>query len=117
MTAIRSSAFLVLWAIVMAFQVVAAMPAAQAKPAALDRFVGDYELVTGDSVTITRREETLFGQLNSGNPVALTQEEDLRFVAATGAIVTFVLADDGSVSGMLLQLPGTPEVSGRRIRR
>ena len=78
MTAIRNSALLVLWAIVMSLQVVAAMPAAQARPADLDRFVGDYELVTGDSVTIARREGTLFG---------------------------------------LLQLPGRPEVSGRRIRR
>ncbi len=117
MKAIRSSALLVLCATVMSLQVVAATPAAQAEPGDLDRFVGDYELVTSDSVTITRREGTLFGQLNAGNPVALTHEEGLRFVAATGAIVTFVVADDGSVSGLRLQLPGRPEVSGKKIRR
>lgn len=117
MKAIRSSALLVLCALVMPLEVVGAKPSAQTKPGDLDRFVGDYELVTSDSVTITRREGTLFGQLNSGNPIALTHEEVLRFVATTGAIVTFVVADDGSVSGLLLQLPGRPEVSGKRIRR
>ena len=95
MKAVRSSALLVMCAIVMSLQVVAAT---QAKPEDLDRFVGDYELVTSDAVTITRREGTLFGQLNAGNPVALAHEEGLRFVAATGAMVTFVVADDGSDS-------------------
>ena len=69
MKAIRSSALLVLCAIVMSVQVATAT---QARPEDLDRFVGDYELVTSDSVTITRREGTLFGQLNAGNPVSLT---------------------------------------------
>ena len=83
--------------------------------AALEAFVGGYELQPGNSLVITRQGTQLFGQVPTRGPIALYAASDTRFFAKTvDAEVEFIKDPNGKVQVANLRLSGREQNFQRR---
>jgi CubicO group peptidase (beta-lactamase class C family) len=88
-------------------------PYSQPKPpitlsvAILDRYVGQYEMGPGETLTISRDGARLFAQPTTGNKVELFAESETKFFAKGAPIgMTFVVPATGNVVEAVLHLNG-----------
>lgn len=81
--------------------------AVQVDPALLDGYLGDYELAPGAILTVTREAARLFAQL-TGQPKfeIFPKSETVFFYQVVSAEITFVKAETGVVSHLILNQAG-----------
>jgi len=77
-------------------------------PAVLDRYVGVYRLDEKRTVTITRQEGQLFGQMTGLPPVQMFPETPTSFFATVAdAQARFIVGTDGRAHSLVLRLNGS----------
>ncbi len=85
-------------------------------PRVLERYVGEYELAPGFTITVTRDGNQLFIQAtNQPKFPAFAESEADFFLKVVDAQISFVRDDEGTVTGLVLHQGGAT-VPGRRIR-
>jgi hypothetical protein len=89
---------------------------AEVDPAIYERYVGEYELPIGLSLTVRAREGKIFTQA-TGQPEAeiFPKSETEYFLKVVDAQITFVLGEDGEVTGLILHQAGQ-DFPGEKIR-
>ena len=82
----------------------------------LERFVGEYSLAPGFSITVTREGAQLFGQ-GTGQPrFEMFAKSDLRFfLKVVAAEIEFVPDEKGGIGKMILFQAGQ-ELPGARVK-
>ena len=82
-------------------------PPAKVSTAVMDRYVGEYELKPGFTITISRKGEQLMAQATGQDPFELLAESETKFNARiAGLAVTFVTGADGAASELILHQGG-----------
>lgn len=85
-------------------------------PAILDTYVGEYELVPGFTITVTRVGNALFGQASGQPKFQMAAESPTEFfLRVVDAQISFVKDSTGTVMGLVLHQSGQ-DAPGRRIR-
>ena len=83
-------------------------------PKLLDAYVGNYELVPGFVITVTREGDQLFAQATGQGKFEIFPEGDRDFFyKVVDAQITFVTDSQGKATGLILHqnerdLPGKP---------
>ena len=73
----------------------------------LGAFQGQFQLVDGRTLSVTRRNRTLFAELIGQPPVELVPKSGNTFVSVKGAIhLKFQQAQNGNVSGVEMRSVG-----------
>jgi hypothetical protein len=85
-------------------------------PNLLDRYAGEYELITGPIVTVSREGDHLVVQMTGQRRLAILASSPTEFFAEdTGPAYTFLKDQTGNVTG-LVQRRGGWDLPARRFR-
>jgi len=80
----------------------------------LDTYVGDYQIIPGMVLTVTRDGERLFGQATGqGQAELLAESETAFFVREANAVVTFVKDATGKITHLMLKQGGRDTKANR----
>lgn len=84
-------------------------------PAALEKFVGQYQLRPDFNLTVWLEGDQLITEVTGQTPIRIHPESDTRFTASVvGAEIDFVRAPHGNVTGLVLHQGGR-NVQARKI--
>jgi len=82
----------------------------------LDRYIGEYEIQPGFTITFTRDGNRLFTQATGQQKIEIYPESETRFfLKVVDAQVDFVAGDDGKVNKIILH-QGGQNIEGKRIK-
>jgi CubicO group peptidase (beta-lactamase class C family) len=96
------------------YEVPASPVAITLDPKILERYVGEYEVRPGESLTVTRQGNSLIVQPTGGRAIEMVPVAETRFAGAAAPItIMFVRAADGTVTEAIVAQGGT----GTRAKR
>jgi CubicO group peptidase (beta-lactamase class C family) len=89
---------------------------AEVDPAIYEKYVGEYKLPIGLNLTVRTREDRIFTQ-GTGQPEAelFPKSETEYFLKVVDARITFVLGENGEVTGLILHQAGQ-DFPGEKIK-
>jgi CubicO group peptidase (beta-lactamase class C family) len=94
------------WQEPVALSAATAAPVSKIAPAALDRLIGEYELMPNFILTITKEGDKLMGQATGQSKLELQPESETKFVIPqVGAQIEFVV-EDGKATSLTLHQGG-----------
>jgi hypothetical protein len=90
--------------------------AAMVDPQLYDAYVGEYEVRSGFSFRVSRREDGLFLEVADQMPIALQpSSESTFFTHALNSETTFTRSEEGEVTGLVLK-QGQEETPAKKVR-
>ena len=81
-------------------------------PKILDAYVGEYQVVPGFGLTVSREGDQLFAQATGQNKFELFAETETDFfLKVVNAQITFIKDDKGQVTGLVLHQNGANQAA------